>query len=308
MYKTLIWPWQNENWRTVPEATLVGDTGIWAMHLIQAFWSCSNSVTFSSYDRPSEAPLTLCLAGLTEPSLWWAASETWLLGVCACELSRSVVFDSLQPCGHCSLPGSSVHGDSPGKNTGLEYAMLFSRGSSKPWDWTHTSCIFCINSWILSNNPTWEALVTWYSMEILLHLPGLSHLQEAASQKEYNSPLLLAWPWSRTLGDCVRILLLGLVLKPHWNSFTHLLFKHNWDGSSDSNGRAVWQQPKFSAAPFTAFGSTQFWHPFVFPGISVREVDLHVKPVASRTQQPLQALYFLLCNKVSTCRNLFFIL
>ena len=77
-----------------------------------------------------------------------------------------------------------------------------------------------------TNNPTWEALVTWYSMAILLYLPGLSHLQEAASQKECNS-LLLAWPWSRTLGDCVRILPLGLVLKPHWNSFTHLLFKHN---------------------------------------------------------------------------------
>ena len=34
-------------------------------------------------------------------------------------LSRSVVSGSLQPHGFCSLPDSSVHGDSPGKNTGV---------------------------------------------------------------------------------------------------------------------------------------------------------------------------------------------
>ena len=35
-----------------------------------------------------------------------------------CVVSRSVMFDSLQP-QDCSPPGSSVHGDSPGKNTGV---------------------------------------------------------------------------------------------------------------------------------------------------------------------------------------------
>ena len=35
----------------------------------------------------------------------------------------------------CSLPGSSVHGDSPGKNTGVG-CMPSSRGSSQPRDWT----------------------------------------------------------------------------------------------------------------------------------------------------------------------------
>ena len=34
-------------------------------------------------------------------------------------LSCSVVSNSLRPHGLCSLPGSSVHGDSPGKNAGL---------------------------------------------------------------------------------------------------------------------------------------------------------------------------------------------
>ena len=38
-------------------------------------------------------------------------------------LSRSVVSDSLGPM-DCSPPGLSVHGDSPGKNTGVGAALL----------------------------------------------------------------------------------------------------------------------------------------------------------------------------------------
>ena len=34
----------------------------------------------------------------------------------------------------CSLPGSSVHGDSPGKNTGVGIAIPFSRGPSQSRD------------------------------------------------------------------------------------------------------------------------------------------------------------------------------
>ena len=40
----------------------------------------------------------------------------------------------------CSLPGSSVHGDSPGKNTGVGcYALL--QVSSQPRGQTQVSCI-----------------------------------------------------------------------------------------------------------------------------------------------------------------------
>ena len=39
----------------------------------------------------------------------------------------------------CSLPGSSVHGDSPGKNTGGGYSMPYCRGSSQPRDRTQIS-------------------------------------------------------------------------------------------------------------------------------------------------------------------------
>ena len=40
----------------------------------------------------------------------------------------------------CSLPGSSVHEDSPGKNTGVGCHALL-QGSSQPRDWTQVSCI-----------------------------------------------------------------------------------------------------------------------------------------------------------------------
>ena len=40
----------------------------------------------------------------------------------------------------CSLPGSSVHGDSPGKNTGMGCHDLL-RGSSQPRDRTQVSCV-----------------------------------------------------------------------------------------------------------------------------------------------------------------------
>ena len=99
--------------------------------------------------------------------------------VCVCMLSCSVMSDSFDPM-DCSPPGSSVHVDSPGKNTGvvchallqgilptlglnphlshcrqilyclshqgspriLEWvACLFSRGSFQPRNWTGVSCI-----------------------------------------------------------------------------------------------------------------------------------------------------------------------
>ena len=40
----------------------------------------------------------------------------------------------------CSLPGSSVHGDSVSKNTGVGRLSLL-RGSSQPWDPTQVSHI-----------------------------------------------------------------------------------------------------------------------------------------------------------------------
>ena len=53
-------------------------------------------------------------------------------------VSRPVMFHSLRHYG-CSLPGSSVYGDSPDKNTGVG-SIFYSRGSSRR-DWTGVSCI-----------------------------------------------------------------------------------------------------------------------------------------------------------------------
>ena len=75
------------------------------------------------------------------PRLWleWGMDkcEKWLIDV-LCMLSRSVMSDSLQSM-DCSPPGSSVHGDSPGNNTGVGCHALFQGISS--WDGTQVSHI-----------------------------------------------------------------------------------------------------------------------------------------------------------------------
>ena len=63
---------------------------------------------------------------------------------CCAVLSCSVMSDSLRPHANCSLEGSSVHGDSPGKN-----AIPFSRGSSQPRDQTQVSHIVYIDTNLL---------------------------------------------------------------------------------------------------------------------------------------------------------------
>ena len=59
-------------------------------------------------------PVTLIALGS------WTSSLSYR---CVCVFSRSEMSDSLQPM-DCSLPGSSVYGDSPGKNTGLGCHVL----------------------------------------------------------------------------------------------------------------------------------------------------------------------------------------
>ena len=55
----------------------------------------------------------------------------------------------------CSLLGFWVHGTF--QATILEWiAISSSMGSSQPRDWTHVSCISCIDRWILYHCATWE--------------------------------------------------------------------------------------------------------------------------------------------------------
>ena len=96
---------------------------------------------------------------MVSASLWW--KDTSLLSTCLClktwwqkwfqkekseSESCSVLLDPLQPLG---LPGSSVHGIL--QEGTLEWvAILFSRGSFQPRDWTHVSCI---TSGFFTNEP-----------------------------------------------------------------------------------------------------------------------------------------------------------
>ena len=48
--------------------------------------------------------------------------------------------------------GSSVHGDTPGKNTGVDYHTLL-QGIFPPRDWTHISCGSCIASRFFTTEP-----------------------------------------------------------------------------------------------------------------------------------------------------------
>ena len=57
---------------------------------------------------------------------------------------------------NCSPPGSSVHGDSPGKNTGVGCCALL-QGIFTTRDRIHVSCVSCIGRRLFTASPTWEA-------------------------------------------------------------------------------------------------------------------------------------------------------
>ena len=79
-------------------------------------------------------------------------TESW---VCACVLWCSFVPDSLRP-HDCSLPVSPVPGIFQARIL-EQVAISFSRGSSRPKDWTHISCVSCIGRQIPYHWVTWEA-------------------------------------------------------------------------------------------------------------------------------------------------------
>ena len=72
----------------------------------------------------------------------------------------------------CSLPGSSVHGDSPARIPEW-VSVSSSRGSSQPRDQTCISFVSCVGRWVLYHQRPLEALVPqlWetgcYTLDIL---------------------------------------------------------------------------------------------------------------------------------------------
>ena len=78
----------------------------------------------------------------------------WVSGLMCQILSHSVV--SVCNPMDCSLPGSSVHGILQARI--LEWvAISYSKGSSRPRDWTCVSCVPCIGRQILYHCATWKA-------------------------------------------------------------------------------------------------------------------------------------------------------
>ena len=99
--------------------------------------------------------------------------------VCACLLSRSVVSDSVSNPMKCSPPGSSVSGIFQARI--LEWvAISSSRGSFRPRERTHVSCI---GRQILYHWATWEVLyITTYFIII----------------KDWKQP---KFPWKGGMGE-----------------------------------------------------------------------------------------------------------
>ena len=94
-----------------------------------------------------------------------------------CVLSRSVL--TLWNPMDCSLTGFSVHGIFQARI--LEgVAISYSRGSSRPRDWTHVSCISCIVRWILCHyhylgSPTLRVFSLIYTLFDVKESESVSH-------------------------------------------------------------------------------------------------------------------------------------
>ena len=59
----------------------------------------------------------------------------------------------------CSPPGSSVHGDSPGKNTGVYRAALLQ--GIFPTQGSNPSLVSCMGRWFFTTSATWEAALVF---------------------------------------------------------------------------------------------------------------------------------------------------
>ena len=82
----------------------------------------------------------------------------WLLVLCLVTQSCLILWDPMA----CGLPGSSVHGDSPGKNTGVG-CISPSRRSSRPRKWTCVSFVSCIGILYPLSHRGWSylGLILW---------------------------------------------------------------------------------------------------------------------------------------------------
>ena len=132
---------------------------------IKFLWPAHPSLTDTSSDTASQVKIKWSLAGhvLRTGALIWPKSfrisRHWSLQPlshqrwsCMCAYSSSTLSNPVDR----SPPSSSVHGILQARI--LEWAAVScSRGSSRPRDWTHISCVSCISRQILYHQATWEA-------------------------------------------------------------------------------------------------------------------------------------------------------
>ena len=93
--------------------------------------------------------------------IMWKTSPCLILNIhlCMCSVPKSCPTLCIPM--DCSLPGSSVHGIFPGKDTGVGcHAILW--GIFPTQRLNHVFCGFCVGRWILYHRATWEAPQTPY--------------------------------------------------------------------------------------------------------------------------------------------------
>ena len=71
-------------------------------------------------------------------------------------------------------------------------AFPFSRGSSRPREWTHVSCVSCMGSWVLYHWATWEApsavLLLLFSHQVMSNSSRPHELQHTRLPRPSPSP------------------------------------------------------------------------------------------------------------------------
>ena len=115
-------------------------------HGLHSPWGCKESDTTERF--PLNVNVNLILKHSNTNSSWntvWR--NIWVhhgLDSAKSLQSRPTFCDPMD----CSPPGSSLHGDSPGKNTGVGCCALL-QGSSRSKDWTRVCCVSCIGRQVL---------------------------------------------------------------------------------------------------------------------------------------------------------------
>ena len=113
-----------------------------ALHLIlhPRIWILNSSTKKLTRSRAFYSKKLCGSLAPAHPAQWHSLQSSFLYVLCSllCLVTHSC--PTLCDLMNCSPSGSSIHGDSPSKNTRVGCHAL-SRGSSHPSDWTHVSLI-----------------------------------------------------------------------------------------------------------------------------------------------------------------------